>query len=81
MGRTLQAEERACAEMGGSSMVDGHCSQCGDSKGQEWYEVRVEREAGLGPNRTVNTIGGDFDILYYKSPLDNVLWCVCVCVY
>lgn len=35
---------------------------------QEWCEVRVEREARLGPDRTVNTIGKDFDILILKAP-------------
>ena len=64
MGRTLQAEERVCRDLGGSGMVAWHCGQCTDSKGQEWREVRVEGEARLGPDRTMNTIGKDFDILY-----------------
>ena len=53
-----------CRDLGGSSMVAWHCGQCTDSKGQEWYEVRVEGEARLGPDRTMNTIGKDFDIFY-----------------
>lgn len=45
-------------------MVAWHCGQCTDIKGQEWCEMRVEGEARLGPDMTMNTIRKDFGILY-----------------